>query len=115
MKRIKPLLTVRMDPVENGGQGLPTWIAAELNRRGVPSPGSTWNRTTRRRGGWAPSGIAGDPTRGVGILNCERYVGRVIWNRAKWTKDPDSGKRRAVQRPRSAWIVREDESLRIVP
>jgi site-specific DNA recombinase len=91
------------------------WIAAELNRRGVPSPGSSWKRETRRRGGWAPSGIAGDPDRGVGILNCDRYVGRVIWNRTKWIKDPDSGGRRCVQRSSSEWIVREDATLRIVP
>jgi len=91
-----------------------TWIAAELNRRGVPSPGSTWNRTTRRRGGWAPSAISGDPDRGVGILNCEKYIGRTIWNRSKWIKDPDTGKRRQVQRPRSEWIVNVDEDQRII-
>jgi site-specific DNA recombinase len=27
-------------------------IAAELNRRGVPSPGSSWKRTERRASGW---------------------------------------------------------------
>lgn len=92
----------------------PTWIAEELNRRGVASPGSTWKRTTRRRGGWAPSGIAGDPARGTGILNCEKYIGRTIWNRSKWVKDPDTGKRRQVMRPRSEWIVTENEADRIV-
>jgi hypothetical protein len=30
-------------------------------------------------------------------------------------KDPDTGKRRQVLRPRGEWIVRDDESLRIVP
>ena len=92
----------------------PAWIAIELNRRGVASPGSTWKRSTRRRGGWAPSAIAGDPARGVGILNCERYIGRTIWNRSKWVKDPDTGKRRQVMRPRSEWIVTVDEADRIV-
>ena len=92
-----------------------TWIAAELNRRAIPSPGSSWKRTTRRRGGWAPSAIGGDPRRGVGILNNEVYIGRTIWNRSKSVKDPDTGKRRQVQRPRGEWIQREDESLRIVP
>jgi site-specific DNA recombinase len=91
------------------------WIAAELNRRGVPSPGAAWKRSSRRRGGWHPSAIAGSVDRGIGILNNEMYVGRDIWNRSKWVKDPDTGKRRAVQRPRAEWIVQEDESLRIVP
>jgi len=47
----------------------PQWIAAELNRRKVPSPGSTWNRTSRRRGGWQPSAIGGPPKRGIGMMN----------------------------------------------
>lgn len=32
-------------------------IAAELNRRGVPSPGSSWKRVTRRAKGWMGSGV----------------------------------------------------------
>ena len=64
-------------------------------------PGSTWNRSSRRRGGWHPSAIGGDPTRGIGVLNNEAYIGRTIWNRSKWIKYPDTGKRRCVQRARS--------------
>jgi site-specific DNA recombinase len=54
----------------------PKAIAAELNRRNEPSPGSTWRRTARRRHGWMMSAIAGDASRGVGILNNEVYRGR---------------------------------------
>ncbi len=93
----------------------PTWIAAELNRRGVASPGSSWQRSTRRRGGWHPSAIAGDPKRGVGLLNNERYIGRTTWNRSKWIKDPDSGKRRCIARPKTQWITTTNEADRIVP
>src|SRR5690606_19206124 len=46
-------------------------IAAELNARGIPSPGSTWNRSTRRAAGWMGSGIRA-------MLKNERYTGRVI-------------------------------------
>jgi site-specific DNA recombinase len=90
-------------------------IAEQFNREGVPSPGSSWGRTTRRRGGWASSAIAGDPTRGTGILNNEIYVGRDIWNRSRWIKDPDSGRRLALQRPKSEWIVKEAQDKRLVP
>ncbi len=85
----------------------PRAIANELNRRGVPSPrGSTWAFTA----------IYGDKVRsGVGILNNPLYIGRVIWNRSEWVRDPDTGKRKRKERPQSEWIVREDESLRIVP
>lgn len=46
--------------------------AEVLNGEGVPSPGSSWARATRRRGGWAPSGINGDPSRGIGIRAVQR-------------------------------------------
>ncbi|HUI58591.1 MAG TPA: recombinase family protein, partial [Steroidobacteraceae bacterium] len=64
----------------------PKAIAHELNFRGVPSPGSTWKREQRRKGGWMASVIAGDPRRGIGILHNEMYRGRVIWNRLKWVR-----------------------------
>ena len=91
-------------------------ISADLNARHIPSPGSTWKRALRRRGGWVASCIAGDPKRGVGILNCELYVGRVVWNRSRWIRGAsDSKKRRQVQNSKSAWIIREAPELRIVP
>jgi site-specific DNA recombinase len=101
----------------NYGSGWsPRAIAAELNRRGVPSPGSVWNRQLRRKGGWMMSAIAGDPKRAIGILNNEIYIGRVVWNRVRWVRSAaDSSKRRCVVNPPSEWIVREDESLQIVP
>src|SRR4030095_14633175 len=80
------------------------------------SPGSSWNRELRRRGGWVASCINGDPKRGVGILNSEMYVGRVVWNRSRWIRGAaDSKKRRQVQNPKSAWIVRDEPARRIVP
>jgi site-specific DNA recombinase len=93
----------------------PQWIAAERNRRAIPSPGTAWNRMTRRRGGWQASAIAGDAKRGIGVLNNESYIGRIVWNRSRWIKDPDTGKRRCILRPLSEWIVYANESARIVP
>jgi site-specific DNA recombinase len=82
-------------------------IADGLNVRGVPSPGSSWNRSTRRAHGWQGSGVRV-------ILRNERYRGVVNWNCSEWRKDPDSGKRQRVERPRSEWITHTDASLRIV-
>jgi len=82
-------------------------IAAVLNARGVPSPGSSWNRTERRAAGWMGSGVRA-------MLQNERYRGHVIWNSSEWRKDPDSGRRKRVERPKSEWVVHHDESLRIV-
>ena len=82
-------------------------IAADLNARRIPSPGSSWNRTTRRASGWMGSGVRV-------IVRNERYRGAIHWNLSEWRKDPDSGKRLRVMRPKSEWITHSDESLRIV-
>lgn len=83
----------------------PKRIAADLNERGVPSP---------RGKSWAASAIAGHYGKGTGILANEQYLGRLIWNRSQWVKNPDTGKRERRERPRSEWIVHEASELRIV-
>jgi DNA invertase Pin-like site-specific DNA recombinase len=90
-------------------------VAIDLNARGVPSPGVAWNRNTRRRGGWHPSAISGDRTRGVGILNNDLYRGLVVWNRCRWVRlATDSKQRRVALNPEDQWVKHPDESLRIV-
>jgi len=94
----------------------PRRIAADLNDRGVASPGSAWIRTNRRTGKWMCSAIAGDARKGSGILNNPLYTGLVVWNRVKWVRSAvNSKKRQQVVNPRSEWIEYRDERLRIVP
>ncbi|MET0106192.1 MAG: recombinase family protein [Sedimenticola sp.] len=92
----------------------PRWIASELNRLGVPSPGAKWARKSRRQSKWVGSAIYGDMTKGTGILNNELYIGRQVWNRSRWVERPD-GKKERRERPESEWIVSEVPELRIVP
>lgn len=82
----------------------PAWIAAELNRQGIPGPRGKWSRTT----------IYGDKRPGVGILSNPLYIGQYAWNRSRWIKDPDTGKRVRRERPRHEWIVQDLPELRIV-
>ena len=82
-------------------------IATELNKEGVPSPGSSWKRVKRRSRGWMGSGIRA-------ILLNVRYTGLIRWNMSEWVKDPDSGKRIRRERPRSEWLEYHDEVLRII-
>jgi site-specific DNA recombinase len=82
-------------------------IAEELNGRRIPSPGSTWNRTVRRAKGWMGSSVRV-------ILKNERYRGVIHWNTSEWRKDPDTGKRQRIERPRCEWITHIDESQRII-
>jgi site-specific DNA recombinase len=83
-------------------------IAAALNERSVPSPGSSWRgRIVRRASGWLGSTINA-------LVGNELYRGRLHWNKSEWRKDPDSGKRKTRARPRSEWISHEMEELRII-
>ena len=80
-------------------------IAAALNRDGIRAPGG---------GDWGFSTINGNSKRGNGILNNEVYVGRLVWNRQRFLKDPDTGKRVSRLNPPEEWIVKEAPDLRIV-
>ena len=83
----------------------PKAIAHALNRKGVPGPSGK---------GWGPSTINGNWRRGTGILNNEMYIGRLVWNRLAYIKNPDTGKRVSRLNPESEWIVKDVPELRII-
>src|SRR4051794_9062644 len=73
----------------------PRAIAIKLNAEGVVSPETKlWNDTT----------IRGHLKRGTGIINNELYLGRLVWNRLHYVKDPVTGKRISRLNPESQWI-----------
>jgi len=82
----------------------PRMIAAELNQLGVPSP---------RGGSWSHTALYPD-SKGVGMLGNAVYIGRQIWNRTAWVKDPVTGRRRRTARPMSEWVIVETPELRII-
>jgi site-specific DNA recombinase len=87
------------------GGASPKQIAKRLNQGGIKGPfGAQWN----------PSTIHGNGARGTGILNNELYVGRLIWNRLRYIKNPDTGRRVSRLNPRSEWISKEVPALRII-
>lgn len=83
----------------------PKKIAEQLNEERVSGP---------RGGPWGTSTIHGNRERGTGILNNELYIGRLVWNRLQYLKDPDTGRR--VSRPKSGdeLVVTDVPHLRIV-
>jgi len=83
----------------------PKSIAKTLNAEGIAGP---------RGAGWSPSTIHGHAGRGTGILNNELYIGRLVWNRQRFLKNPDTGKRVARPNPSSEWITMDVPELRIV-
>jgi hypothetical protein len=63
---------------------------------------------------WNASTINGNRLRRNGILNNELYTGRISYNRQRFVKDPDTGKRVARLNPEHEWVTREVAALRII-
>jgi site-specific DNA recombinase len=83
----------------------PREIATRLNREAVPGP---------RGGQWNASTINGNRQRRNGILNNELYTGRITYNRQRFVKDPETGKRIARPNPDHEWVTKEVPALRII-
>jgi site-specific DNA recombinase len=83
----------------------PRAIATDLNRDGILGPfGRAWGDTT----------IRGHVCRGNGVVNNELYAGVLVWNRQRFIKDPNTGKRVSRLNPEAKWIRTEVPELRIV-
>ena len=80
-------------------------IAKRLNEERVPGP---------RGKPWSDYSIHGNRRRGTGILNNELYIGRLIWNRQRFVKDPTTARRQARLNPKSEWLIHEVADLRII-
>ncbi len=48
------------------------------------------------------------------MLNNELYVGRYVWNRSQWIKNPDTGRRERFIRPEGEWQSVARPELRIL-
>ena len=83
----------------------PRMIAKVLNDQGVAGPnGAIWKDTT----------IRGQRDRGTGVLNNEAYIGKVVYGRTEYRKNPKTGKRVSRTQPEMNWTVTEAPELRIV-
>lgn len=81
-------------------------IAKLLNAEGIRGP---------RGRVWRPSTIHGNQQTGVGILNNELYIGRLVHGRREYRMNPQTGLRgKAVMNPESALKVKEVPHLRII-
>jgi site-specific DNA recombinase len=60
------------------------------------------------------STIYGNWRRGTGVLNNELYIGKLVWNRQTFIKDPETGKQQARLNPPGEWIVQGVRDLHII-
>ncbi len=99
-RKIKPAeaAVVRRIFAEFASGRSPRAIAQRLNAERIAGPkGRTWG----------PSTIYGNWRRGTGVLNNELYIGRLVWNRQGFIKDPATGKRQPRPNPVEEWIRQE--------
>ncbi len=72
----------------------PRAIAVELNREGIKPP---------RGEAWRVSSISGNAKRHAGILHNETYLGKIVWNRVSYRKNPDTGRRSVHVNAQKTW------------
>lgn len=83
----------------------PRQIAYSLNADKVTPPrGAKWNAST----------LNGNAVRGNGILRNEIYAGRLVWNKIRMLKNPDTGRRISRANPQSEWQATEVPELALV-
>ena len=84
----------------------PKSIAAQLNKEGIlTASGKAWGQST----------INGNRRRGTGVLNNSLYIGELIWNRQRFIKNPDTGRRVTRLNKESEWVRQSVPNLRIIP
>ncbi|MBY5625909.1 recombinase family protein [Rhizobium leguminosarum] len=83
----------------------PRDVARLLNNDAVPGP---------RGRKWRDTAIRGHVGRGTGILNNESYIGRIVWNRRQYRKNPETERRTARANDATEWVLKEVPEMRIV-
>ncbi len=79
-------------------------IAKTLNQEHVRSPRP---RSGKKYATWCLTAIRE-------MLRRELYVGRIVWNRSRFVKQPGTNKRVRRERPRSEWRIVDQPELRII-
>ncbi|MCZ2150772.1 MAG: recombinase family protein [Bryobacterales bacterium] len=79
-------------------------VTKTLNRENVLPPRK---RAKKEDASWCHNAIRE-------MLRNELYIGRLIWNRSQFIKQPGTNKRLRRMRPESEWIVLEKPELRII-
>ena len=93
----------RMFALSAGGMSLRK-IAVLFNREGVGTPHAYRGQ---RHASWSAAALSV-------MLKNTRYAGRIIWNKTRKVRNPETGRIVRRRRPANEWMTREEERLRIV-
>ncbi|WP_234936059.1 recombinase family protein [Agrobacterium rubi] len=83
----------------------PADIAQKLNDQGVPGARTKY---------WRDTTIPGSVSDGTGILNNVLYVGKMIWNKQNYRKNPTTERRTSRANDQDQWVYNERPDLRII-
>ncbi|MGB3502573.1 MAG: recombinase family protein [Mesorhizobium sp.] len=83
----------------------PREIVTRLNKDGIAPP---------RGACWHTSALKGSHTRSYGLLRNAIYSGKLVWNRVRMVRDPETGKRVSRQNSESEWQHADVPHLRII-
>lgn len=83
----------------------PNQIADDLNAQGISGP---------RGRSWQATAIRGHRSRGSGILNNQAYIGRIVFNRLAYRKNPSTERRVSRFNEPELHVIQEVPSLRII-
>src|SRR5712672_1378912 len=85
---------------------IPFWSAS------AASSGRCSAKTVPRR--YVAAWLASCVTGGAGMIFNELYTGRLVWNKVRMVKDPDTGKRISRPNPKSEWQLTDVPDLVII-
>jgi site-specific DNA recombinase len=85
---------VRRIYAEYAAGARPREICVRLNSQGIPAPRGAY---------WSESALQGNRARGHGILLNPLYGGEIVWNRTRFLKDPNTGRRVSRVNPVGEW------------
>ena len=97
-------ILLRIFQMYANGAGLAS-ITKQLNEEGVPAPKPAKNRNVQA---WSRYTIRE-------MLHNEKYRGIVVWNRAKKSRNPETGRKVSKARPESECLRLDVPHLRIIP
>ncbi|MCW8087653.1 recombinase family protein [Sabulicella glaciei] len=101
----RPSEGARNEPGKGEAAQSPIAIAKALNVEGIPAP---------RGGAWTDGALRVQARLGTGILRNALYVGRLVWSRRRWLKDPVTGQRLARRNEAETFVTEEVPELHIV-
>ena len=82
-------------------------VTRYLNDKGYPPPSNKQQSKRGRKPTWIQTTVRNH-------LSNRKYIGDWTFNKQGWVKDPETGRRKLVDKPKSEWTVNQRNDLKII-